>query len=253
MMMTRQQAPEVAAHRLRVFTDEAGLGGNLLGVLLPESAVPIEDRGNLASRLGYPELVFVNDISRGELEIYGHDGRPMPFAGHPLVGAGWLLAGLLRRDIVSLVPPAGAICSWRDHDGVQWIKAEPEYGPQVTLIEYAHPEQVDRLQGAPFGVDFAYCWAWEDHLRYAVRARCFAPGHGVVEDEATGGAAIRLVEALDRPLAIRQGQGSVLYAKPRGDGRVALGGRVVRDGQNGVDQSMRDGTNGPATEREVGT
>ncbi len=62
-----------------------------------------------------------------------------------------------------------------------------------------------------------------------MRSRCFAIEDGVGEDEATGSAAIMLATELARPLTIHQGRGSVLDARPLGDGRAEVGGRVVLD------------------------
>ena len=62
-----------------------------------------------------------------------------------------------------------------------------------------------------------------------VRSRCFSLADGVGEDEATGSAAIVLAAELNRELTIHQGEGSRLYARPLGDGRAEVGGRVVLD------------------------
>ena len=51
-------------------------------------------------------------------------------------------------------------------------------------------------------------WAWMDEDRGQVRSRMFAPALGIVEDEATGAAAVRLTARLQRDLDITQGLGS---------------------------------------------
>ena len=50
------------------------------------------------------------------------------------------------------------------------------------------------------------------------------------EDLATGSAAIVLCHRLARPIVIDQGTGSIIEARPLGDGAIELGGRVVSDG-----------------------
>jgi len=50
---------------------------------------------------------------------------------------------------------------------------------------------------------------------------------GIPEDEATGAAAVRLVTELDRPIEVRQGQGSVILARPGPDGTAEIGGRCT--------------------------
>ena len=55
----------------------------------------------------------------------------------------------------------------------------------------------------------------------------FAPRYGIAEDEATGAAAVRLVNRLGRPVTIRQGAGSL--RRPGPDGTAEVGGGVVLD------------------------
>jgi predicted PhzF superfamily epimerase YddE/YHI9 len=88
---------------------------------------------------------------------------------------------------------------------------------------------VDALTGAPDGLGFVDCWAWEDEAAGRVRARVFAPRYGIAEDEATGAAAVRLVSQLGRPLVIRQGAGSLLRARPGPGGTAEVGGEVALD------------------------
>ncbi len=70
-------------------------------------------------------------------------------------------------------------------------------------------------------------WAWIDEPAGLVRARVFVPEAGVDEDEATGSAALRLCALVGREIEIRQGRGSVLHARPVGEGRAQVAGRVV--------------------------
>lgn len=212
---------------LKVFCSPTGTGGNLLGVVLPDAAERVDDRAEFASATGYSGVLFVESISDGVVQIFGRDGREMAFAGHPLVGAGWLLPRLGGGGVL-LRPAAGDVPTWSDPSGNHWISAPPHWGPEVTLIEYGAPDDVTALTGAPDGLPFVYCWAWQDRSVGRVRARAFAPGYGVPEDEATGCAAIRLAAVLGRPITIDQGTGSILFARPGFEGHIELGGRVVR-------------------------
>ena len=74
-----------------------------------------------------------------------------------------------------------------------------------------------------------YAWAWEDAEAGTIRSRYFASGYGIVEDEATGLAAVVITDRLGRDLEIRQGRGSRLSTRLGPDGTVELGGRVVLD------------------------
>ncbi len=77
--------------------------------------------------------------------------------------------------------------------------------------------------------DEVYAWAWIDEDAGTIRARSFADGVGIPEDEATGSAALALSAQLGRADHRPPGQGSVLIARPLEDGRAEVGGRVALD------------------------
>lgn len=216
-------------HVLRVFCDELGEWGNPLGVFLGGAEVPAERRQAVAHELGFSETVFVDDRARGEIRIFT-PGLELPFAGHPTVGTAWLLA---REGAVVEVlrPPAGEVAVRHGAEGeLTFVAARAEWSPPWELIELGSPAEVDALDGPPDGrEDEIFLWSWADEEAGVVRSRCFSLADGVGEDEATGSAAIMLCAAQARPLTIRQGQGSVLYAHPLEDGRAEVGGRVVLD------------------------
>jgi predicted PhzF superfamily epimerase YddE/YHI9 len=214
-------------HVLRVFVAPGGTGGNPLGVFLDGAAVPEGHRQAVAADLGFSETVFVDDPAAGRVRIFTPAGE-LPFAGHPLVGTSWLLARE-RTAVTLLRPPAGEVPTHLDGDGVTWIRGRAEWAPQMSFRQLADPGQVEALAGAPEGLGFVDCWAWEDEAAGRVRARVFAPAFGIDEDEATGAAAVRLVSRLGRPLTIRQGAGSLLRARPGPDGFAEVGGEVVLD------------------------
>lgn len=62
-----------------------------------------------------------------------------------------------------------------------------------------------------------------------IRQRVFAREIAIVEDEATGSAAIRLCARLGRPLEIHQGKRSLISARLLDDGMVEVGGLVELD------------------------
>lgn len=209
---------------LRVFVGAADAAGNPLGVFLDGTAVPADRRQAVAAELGFSETVFVDDARSGRVRIFT-PAAELPFAGHPLVGTAWLLARS-GTWVDALRPPAGVVATWED-DERQWIRARAEWAPSMALQQLDRPADVDALDGAPAGVDMLAAWAWEDESAGRVRARVFAPGLGIHEDEATGAAAVVLGAALDRPLVIRQGTGSELRTRPGPGGTTEVGGRVV--------------------------
>jgi predicted PhzF superfamily epimerase YddE/YHI9 len=214
-------------HVLRVFCGEDGGGGNPLGVFLEGDEIRAEDRQRIAADLGFSETVFVDDPAAGAVRIFT-PAAELPFAGHPLVGTSWLLARE-RTAVAVLRPPAGEVPTFTDGDGVTWIRGRAEWAPRMSFRQFADPGQVDALEGAPDGLGFVDCWAWEDEAAGRVRARVFAPAFGIAEDEATGAAAVRLVSRLGRPVTIRQGVGSLLLARPGPDGTAEVGGEVAQE------------------------
>jgi predicted PhzF superfamily epimerase YddE/YHI9 len=213
-------------HVLRVFTGAGREWGNPLGVFLDGAEIPVERRQAVAHELGFSETVFVDDAERGEIGIFT-PGLELPFAGHPTVGTAWLL----RREgegVEVLRPPAGEV-GVRVEGELTFVAARAEWSPPWELIELAAAAEAESLEGPPPGKVLAYCWAWEDEAAGEIRARCYSLEDGIGEDEATGSAAIMLAVALDRPLTIHQGRGSLLQAKPLGEGRAEVGGRVVLD------------------------
>ncbi|MGW1884274.1 PhzF family phenazine biosynthesis protein [Streptomyces sp. NPDC001970] len=230
---------------LRVFCGADGHHGNALGVVRDGRAYPDrQSRQALARELGFSETVFVDDPERGVVDIYT-PGLRLPFAGHPLVGAAWLL------DLEVVNPPAGEV--WARHDGeFTWITARTAWAPPRTLRQYASAAEVEALEVPPPGVGVpptpeglwgrGYAWGWEDEAAGRVRARAF-PGRiderggsrsggagacagGIDEDEATGAAALLLTGQLGRALNITQGRGSQILTAPGPDGTIEIGGRV---------------------------
>jgi predicted PhzF superfamily epimerase YddE/YHI9 len=213
-------------HVLRVFLSADGTHGNPLGVFLAGDEIPADRRQSVARDLGFAETVFVDDQATGRMDIFT-PGSQLPFAGHPTVGTAWLLARE-GAPVESLRPSAGEVAV-RYEDDLTWVAARPEWSPPFEYAELSSPAEVDALEGVPDGMDLAYCWAWEDEEAGRVRARSFVGSAGIPEDEATGSAALALGARLGRPIEVRQGEGSQLFARPLGDGLAEVGGRTVVD------------------------
>ncbi len=222
----------VAVDVVRVFCDDHDDHGNALGVVLDGATVPTPaSRQELAYELGFSETVFV-DGADGDVRIYT-PAEELPLAGHPLVGTAWLLAHVGRTTPVR--PPAGTVEVAASAHHAEFL-ADPAWSPVWHLREYATPDEIDGLDPAAFGPEaHDYAWAWIDRAAGRVRSRSFATGKGIVEDEATGSAAMVLCASLGAAIEIRQGRGSVIVATPEEHGLVRVRGRVVHDEQLMVD------------------
>lgn len=218
-------------HVLRVFTDEGGNHGNLLGVVLETAGLDEMRRQAIAAELGYSETVFVEDIALAQLRIFT-PAVELPLAGHPLVGTAWLLSKITGGEVRTLRPlrASAAVESWVE-DGLTWVRARVEDAPPWQFSQLATSGEIDALPFPPAPEqDGREYWAWQDEDSGRIRARFFAPSYGVPEDEATGSAALRLVAKLGRSIVITQGRGSVIHARPATDpSQAEIGGLVTLD------------------------
>jgi predicted PhzF superfamily epimerase YddE/YHI9 len=214
-------------HVLRVFCAPDGSGGNALGVFLDGDEMPLGGRQRVAADLGFAETVFVDDPGEGEVRIFT-PVEELEFAGHPMIGTAWLLARE-REPVPVLRPPAGEVPVRREAE-LTFVAGRPEWGPPWEFARLDSPEEIDSLAGPPDDRALVGLWAWIDEPGGVIRERVFVPEVGIVEDEATGSAAVRLAAILGRPLDIHQGvRGSRIVARPRDDGSVEIGGRVELD------------------------
>lgn len=211
-------------HVLRVFLGPHG-GGNPLGVFLDGMAIAPERRQATAHRLGFSETVFVDEMGGGRARIaIFTPAVELPFAGHPTVGTSWLLAQV-GTPVGTLRARAGDVGTWQDGE-LTWIRARADWVHQFESRQFLTADEVDALRPGPLGDPGLYAWAWEDETSGRLRSRYFPTDFGIIEDEATGAAAVVMGHRLGRPLTIRQGVGSELLVRPDPSaGTVDVGGR----------------------------
>ncbi len=210
-------------HVLRVFIGPDGRGGNPLGVFLDSGLIPPGRRQEVASELGFSETVFVDDPAEGAIRIFT-PGRELPFAGHPTVGTAWLFRET-GAPATTLRPPAGEVPTRHDAERT-WVRARPEWIHPIVVEQLGSVAEVEAQPLQRLGDPGRYVWAWIDEPAGTLRSRYFATDVGIVEDEATGAAAVLMGSLLGRPLTIRQGVGSEILVRPQPDGSIEIGGRV---------------------------
>ncbi|MCY4650712.1 MAG: PhzF family phenazine biosynthesis protein [bacterium] len=249
------------AQVLRVFTDGA-TGGNHLGVVADTVNLDAERMQAIATELGFSETVFIDwEVGAPPHVRIFTPVSELPFAGHPLVGAAWLLlragpGGVDRvtcgvgevtisadGSMVWIEPPfAQPVRTQHDPPTLGWcspIRAwEVEMPLPYSVWQMDSPEMVGALGPPPSDLGMTLAWAWESSPD-RVKARFFAPSMGVVEDPATGSAAVALAAVLCSDgmaagsVQISQGMEigwpSLIYLSWEGS-RCRVGGTVVRDG-----------------------
>jgi trans-2,3-dihydro-3-hydroxyanthranilate isomerase len=193
-----------------------------------------EKMQRIATDLGFSETIFLRwfDEPRPHARIFT-PACEMAFAGHPLVGAAWLLLNLGPQDPRGIECAIGTIgitsdgdTTWIDLPGAQsvgpadvdlagWVNpramAKVDMPLRYLLVEVGTPAEVEQasvpVDGA--GFDSIYLWAWAGES--TIRARFFIPAAGIPEDPATGSAAVALASLLrsegqhERELTIEQG------------------------------------------------
>jgi predicted PhzF superfamily epimerase YddE/YHI9 len=216
---------------LRVFTDSAGNFGNPLGVV-DAGAVDPGQHQRIAAELGFSETVFIEMPAVGSTTADARIYTPLvelPFAGHPTVGASWWLRST-GSPIHTLQVPAGVVQVHYDDD-ITAISARADWAPEFVIHDLRRLDELAAADPADFPDDVAhYLWTWIDKSAGSLRSRFFAANLGVPEDEATGSAAVRMTEYLNRDLSIVQGEGSMIQTTWSPQGWVQVGGRVVNDG-----------------------
>lgn len=200
---------------LSVFTRD-GIGGNPLGVVTDISGLDQAAMQAVATDLGFSETVFLDWREKAvpAARIFT-PGCELPFAGHPLVGLGWLLNEVGPGGLTTIRCEIAEV-PFRTNGAEAWIDAP--YGQPVEKIDVdslpidgvssaftvlmPFPYHVVELDnpalvaeaGIPALPGSVYLWAWENGQ--SVKARFFASDLGVVEDPATGSAAVALAAVL---------------------------------------------------------
>jgi trans-2,3-dihydro-3-hydroxyanthranilate isomerase len=263
-----------------VFTD-VPFAGNQLAVFTDAREIPEERLQPLAREINFSETVFVYPAAgdgHARMRIFT-PAVELPFAGHPVLGTAFVLGGPLQLDELWLETGAGIVAVRLERDGSRiafgWMRQPPcsfepydrvaellavlgveafglpvelyRQGPGHVLVELGSPEALAALrpnadallEANPYGTD---CFARDGE---SWKSRVFVPGHGVLEDAATGSAAGPLALHLARhgrigfgdEIVIHQGveigRPSTLHAVARSPEEVEVGGSsvVVAHGQ----------------------
>jgi trans-2,3-dihydro-3-hydroxyanthranilate isomerase len=224
-----------------VFTDRA-FAGNQLAVFTDARKLSAETMQALAREMNLAESVFVLRPERGghaRIRIFT-PARELPFAGHPTLGAAFVLGGPLQAEIVRIETEAAIVPVMLEREGARivfgWMEpplpaaiepftlCEPlfaalgvrgsalpvecyDVGPKHVYVALETPEEVASL--APNLVELAKLGELGVSTFAPTPAgwktRVFAPRLGVNEDAATGSAAGPLAVHLLRHGRTRSG------------------------------------------------
>jgi trans-2,3-dihydro-3-hydroxyanthranilate isomerase len=208
-----------------VFTDTP-LAGNQLAVFTDARDLDPLTMQALARELQLSETVFVLPPEAPDADVRIRiftPGVELPFAGHPVLGSAFVLAGPLSKIVIRLETGAGVVPVELEREGPQivfgWMEQpiptwkpvedtgplfaalgvagsslpveEYDLGPSHLYVELGSPEEVAALEPDYAALARATsagsnCFARDGD---GWKTRMFAPVHGVPEDAATGSAA----------------------------------------------------------------
>ncbi|HKP62720.1 MAG TPA: PhzF family phenazine biosynthesis protein [Polyangiales bacterium] len=224
-----------------VFTDRA-LSGNQLAVFTDARKLTPATMQALARETNLSESVFVLPAEQGghaRIRIFTPT-RELPFAGHPTLGAAFVLGGPMQSNALRLETGAGIIPISLEREGPRivfgWmVQPVPRFetfaasqqllaalgvresrlpierydlGPSHVYVALETPEQVAALTPDMAALARVGDVGNNVFARTASgwKTRMFAPNHGVNEDPATGSAAGPLAVHLLRHGWIRAGE-----------------------------------------------
>ena len=221
----------IKVYVVRVFVDKEGKYGSPSGIVIDETqAIASEIRQDITRQLGFSETVFINSLADSNVSIFSLTGE-IPFAGAPLVGTAWFIEKMIGKQIDTITCQGNQTNVVHD-EGLVWVMAEDlSILPAWKLEQISSTEKVEQINVSerPHD-DHSYVWAWIDQSPTvaSIRARTFAPGWDIPEEEANGSGSMLIANALGRSLRIKHGNGSIIRATA-GTAGVAVGGSCKED------------------------
>jgi predicted PhzF superfamily epimerase YddE/YHI9 len=191
-------------HVLRTFVDRNVSGsGAISGVVLDAGGISEQRRQRIASERRLPEIVFVDDLEHGIVQIFTAS-RQRPYAGYPLIATAWLLAQM-NSPVNVISPPAGSTYVRYRGNGDISLMIPEGWLHRYTFEQY---QSVKGLRQIDPPSDNIIRWAWQKEKHAGIFARFtipdHAPGSGV---SAAISAALGFEVTI--PLVIRQGNHAV--------------------------------------------
>ncbi len=225
-----------------VFTDRP-LAGNQLAVFTDARAIPEDQLQLLAREMAFSETVFVYPAD-GEGHVRLRIFTPaveVPFAGHPVLGSAFVLAGPLQVETVRLETGVGVIPVHVEREGARIVfgrmeqvvptwQGYPQADEMLAALGVERSEQPVEVYDNGLQMAFVVLRSMDDvaavepdfnrlaKLPAVVGTNCcagsgnrwktrmFAPGDGVAEDPATGSAAGPLAAHLVRHGLVASGE-----------------------------------------------
>lgn len=251
---------------VNVFTTSPNLG-NQLAVVFLEKELSKETMQTIAANFNFSETVFILEMENEipSLRIFTPKSE-LPFAGHPTIGAGWMLSQILGKKEFSVKVPAGVIAikahaegatltfpnkpvirpyegdllNVLEHCGVEEseIAFNPylvSVGPEFLVIPLKSKEALIKAKSPISLTEAVKCYFIHEENPSQFKVRMFAPSLSVIEDPATGSAACALAGYLAQVLNRSTGKVSISQGAELNraceiqlewDEKICVGGKV---------------------------
>ena len=223
---------------LNVFAKAEKNSGNQLAVVLPKNELSTEEMQSIAKDFNFSETVFIFD--HYQLRIFTPKSE-LPFAGHPSIGASWIVAKETNKKNFSLEVRLGPLAVEAENSGakltfpgspkvrtfdgdlnhvLKHCSVDPSQvhtelvryvssGPEFIIIPLKSHTALKKAT-APIGTkDPLKCYFIFQEGPETFHVRMFAPVLSVVEDPATGSAACALAAFAREVFMIKSGKARI--------------------------------------------
>jgi predicted PhzF superfamily epimerase YddE/YHI9 len=211
----------------RVFTDKNGNYGDAASIVIDEGRhIDDTNRQQLARELNTGETIFINDLAAADISVVHPQGE-IGFAGVGVVAAAQLLAKLRGKPTEHMRSRDGDIATWQEGD-ITWARGPLAIMPPWNYKQLNSAEVVEQIKlEETKDWQHTMAWAWIDKTKGLIRARTFAADWDIPEAQGNGSGSMMLAAKLGRPIEIKHGQGSVIFAKPADNDCADIGGTVI--------------------------
>ena len=113
---------------------------------------------------------------------------------------------------------------------IMWVRASVETLPQWNIKHVDKVVDVEIIKVEDTStMKHTIVWTWIDESKGLIRARTFAADWAIPEAQGNGSGAMFLATILNRPIEIKHGEGSVIFARTAENNAVEVGGRVIEE------------------------
>ena len=207
-----------------VFVNSSGDFGNPVGIVMDlNKSLSYKDRLKISHDSRYSETVFIENLDTPKISIFNPQ-EEVDFAGHAILGTYWYFENILKIK-TDTIKCKTAIISCLNNK-LYWIKSDIGSLPTWNFLQLDNSTDVETFSiEKALDLEHTVAWAYFDDSKDIIRARTFASDWGIPEDEANGSGAMLLASKLNKKIKIIHGKGSEIYAEPRENKEILLGGR----------------------------